>query len=304
MPTDESLALGVQQGKRDKLAMLVERHHSPLLGFLYRMTNGNRVLAEDLGTLIIMLGTTERLRQQMQSVQDVDLSQVALTEEEIEYWETSLLVAFSTTSVLMIVLAVAIPIIMAERIPYDREYGVGELLDSLPLGRGTYLTGKLLGTWTGLLLGLASVMLLGGLLNRLLFGPYLVGGYLLSFIRLLPLALFAAGVSVMLGAGQPNRRRAVLVGLLVMIYSLVNTNIEPNSWKEFISSFQFVYMEFVFHDVLQSLPDPLKELGSLENSLDFSSARPRLQIITALAALQVALGWLITWRWMRWREGR
>jgi len=48
MPTDESLALGVQQGKRDKLAMLVERHHSPLLGYLYRMTNGNRVLAEDL----------------------------------------------------------------------------------------------------------------------------------------------------------------------------------------------------------------------------------------------------------------
>ncbi len=48
MNTDEELALSIQQGNRRALAQLVERHHSPLLGFLYRMTNGNRPLAEDL----------------------------------------------------------------------------------------------------------------------------------------------------------------------------------------------------------------------------------------------------------------
>lgn len=48
MATDESLALGVQEGNRADLARLVERHHSPLLGFLYRMTGGDRALAEDL----------------------------------------------------------------------------------------------------------------------------------------------------------------------------------------------------------------------------------------------------------------
>jgi RNA polymerase sigma-70 factor (ECF subfamily) len=46
--TDEDLALGVQRGNADYLAVLVERHHSPLLGYLYRMTGGDRLLAEDL----------------------------------------------------------------------------------------------------------------------------------------------------------------------------------------------------------------------------------------------------------------
>jgi RNA polymerase sigma-70 factor (ECF subfamily) len=46
--TDEDLALGVQRGNADDLAVLVERHHSPLLGYLYRMTGGDRSLAEDL----------------------------------------------------------------------------------------------------------------------------------------------------------------------------------------------------------------------------------------------------------------
>jgi RNA polymerase sigma-70 factor (ECF subfamily) len=46
--TDEDLALGVQRGSADDLAVLVERHHGPLLGYLYRMTGGDRPLAEDL----------------------------------------------------------------------------------------------------------------------------------------------------------------------------------------------------------------------------------------------------------------
>jgi RNA polymerase sigma-70 factor (ECF subfamily) len=46
--TDEDLAIGIQQGNTQDLAALVERHHSPLLGYLYRMTGGDRALAEDL----------------------------------------------------------------------------------------------------------------------------------------------------------------------------------------------------------------------------------------------------------------
>jgi RNA polymerase sigma-70 factor (ECF subfamily) len=46
--TDEDLALGVQRGNADDLAALVERHHRSLLGYLYRLTGGDRSLAEDL----------------------------------------------------------------------------------------------------------------------------------------------------------------------------------------------------------------------------------------------------------------
>jgi RNA polymerase sigma-70 factor (ECF subfamily) len=46
--TDEDLAIGIQHGNTDDLAALVERHHSLLLGYLHRMTGGDRALAEDL----------------------------------------------------------------------------------------------------------------------------------------------------------------------------------------------------------------------------------------------------------------
>ncbi|MFN8374721.1 MAG: RNA polymerase sigma factor [Anaerolineae bacterium] len=48
MPTDEEYALGVQKGQLSDLTALVERHHHSLVGFLYRMTGGDRALAEDL----------------------------------------------------------------------------------------------------------------------------------------------------------------------------------------------------------------------------------------------------------------
>ncbi len=48
MLTDEALAHGVQQGRQDDLAALIERHHSSLTGYLYRLTDGSLLLTEDL----------------------------------------------------------------------------------------------------------------------------------------------------------------------------------------------------------------------------------------------------------------
>jgi RNA polymerase sigma-70 factor, ECF subfamily len=45
---DETLARSLQRGDSRALAALVERHHSFLLGYLYRMTSGDHPLAEDL----------------------------------------------------------------------------------------------------------------------------------------------------------------------------------------------------------------------------------------------------------------
>lgn len=46
--TDEALAQAVQQGSQTALHRLVMRHHAPLFGFLFRLTGGDRALAEDL----------------------------------------------------------------------------------------------------------------------------------------------------------------------------------------------------------------------------------------------------------------
>jgi RNA polymerase sigma-70 factor (ECF subfamily) len=45
---DEQLMAKVMTGDEFALALLVERHHSALLGYLYRLNNGDRALAEDL----------------------------------------------------------------------------------------------------------------------------------------------------------------------------------------------------------------------------------------------------------------
>ncbi|HTX91343.1 MAG TPA: RNA polymerase sigma factor [Anaerolineales bacterium] len=62
--SDEQLALGIQRGNTDDLTMLVERHHASLLGFLYRLTGGDRALAEDLvqETFLRLLGKIDSYR--------------------------------------------------------------------------------------------------------------------------------------------------------------------------------------------------------------------------------------------------
>lgn len=46
--SDEYLMAQVTQGSRAFLEILVGRYHGPLLGYLYRLTNADRPLAEDL----------------------------------------------------------------------------------------------------------------------------------------------------------------------------------------------------------------------------------------------------------------
>ena len=46
--SDEQLMAAAMTGDQMALAALVTRHHSPLFGYLYRLVNGDRQLAEDL----------------------------------------------------------------------------------------------------------------------------------------------------------------------------------------------------------------------------------------------------------------
>ena len=48
MSSDEQLMKSVLSGETRALSLLVERHYSPLLGYLYRFLGGDRQLAEDM----------------------------------------------------------------------------------------------------------------------------------------------------------------------------------------------------------------------------------------------------------------
>jgi RNA polymerase sigma factor (sigma-70 family) len=62
--SDENLALGIQHGHAEDLALLVERHYDSLIGFLFRLTCGDRSLAEDLvqETFLRMLSKIDTYR--------------------------------------------------------------------------------------------------------------------------------------------------------------------------------------------------------------------------------------------------
>jgi RNA polymerase sigma-70 factor (ECF subfamily) len=62
LPTDEQLALGIQNGQADGLATLVERHYDSLMGYLYRLGGGDRLLAEDM-TQEVFLRVIRAIRQ-------------------------------------------------------------------------------------------------------------------------------------------------------------------------------------------------------------------------------------------------
>jgi hypothetical protein len=157
----------------------------------------------------------------------------------------------NSTNVLMIlgpvtwvIIAVLLPPVLAETVPRDRQLGVHELLASLPPSGLTLLAGKLLGAWASVLLGLGGFGLLLGLVWLPILGSYDMRLYLdLWLVGLLPLAVYVAAISVLLAAGQPTRRRATLIGvvLVVLIIFTISTPrmdseglagllLVPNAW--------------------------------------------------------------------------
>jgi hypothetical protein len=121
-----------------------------------------------------------------------------------------------------------LPLMLAELIPLDRQQGVREVIDALPLSPHVYLAGKLVGGWGVTAAGLLLAGVVSGALSWMRHGPFHVGtvaGYWL--VGLLPLALFAAQMGVMLPARQPNRRRAIPVALIGVIASLAAIVVLP-----------------------------------------------------------------------------
>jgi hypothetical protein len=100
----------------------------------------------------------------------------------------------------------------------DRHYGVREVLAALPLRARTYITGKVLSVWLPLL-GIMVIMAI----VHMLIGWQIHSGYSLKVMTsfwlgaVLPYMLFGSVVSILWASGQPTRRRAVLIGVLVAL---------------------------------------------------------------------------------------
>jgi len=219
----------------------------------------------------------------------------------------------------LLLLSLAVPPIVAETIPLDRQAGVRELLDGLPLSRGTYLLGKLLGVWVGVLSGLVVVAALTAAVGQLLTGPFDPGAYLVFWgLGIVPLALFTSAMGTLLPVGQPTRRRGVFVGVAFSAYCVATfmTARGKNLWDAMSLARPTVFFVLRSKYLERAITNAVREfcgasgpgclgggLSEMAGSvLGLSPAQAPLTI--GLGALQVAVVWLIVWVWMRWKEGR
>ncbi len=192
------------------------------------------------------------------------------------------------TTLVMIILL--LPLMLAELVPLDRQYRVREIVDTLPITRNVYLAGKLLSVWPVIAIGMALSALLSGVLSWVQNGPFHVGVLTAFWITgLIPLALFTTQMSVMFSVGQPNRRRAILTGLVSSAVGLVACFILP------VNDFLFAAL---IRDglTLEQLADPLVRTASPSFPGAFS-LNTWLRIGGTLVVM--AAVWIVTARAMR-----
>ncbi|MBN8637299.1 MAG: ABC-2 transporter permease [Anaerolineae bacterium] len=192
----------------------------------------------------------------------------------------------------LMVMVIGIIPLLSDTIPLDRQYRVRELLDASPLHRRTYLGGKVLSVWSGLLAGISLCLVLYQLVLYLLYGPYDVRPLLLLWIGLvIPLTLFAAAVVVLFTSWAGSRRSGLLAALLLIPIG--------------------VYLYFAAAMTLGSLGRliyPVYGLGLMDTYLTDPNYRSVVLADAAgmLSSLLMigALVWLAAWGYARLREAR
>ena len=127
-------------------------------------------------------------------------------------------VTMYTAMPLYVITLLMIPVLAAEVIPHDRQVKVRELLDGLPISTGIYLAGKLFGYWLSVAIGSGAAMLIVGVTLYLLKGAFAFGDYISLWVEMiLGIGLINSGLSLLLAAGQPTRRRALTIGIVFVV---------------------------------------------------------------------------------------
>lgn len=197
-------------------------------------------------------------------------------------------VVFLSWSPLGITLALIVPIMFADLIPKDTQLGTRELLDTLPLSPGTYLAGKLAGVWLSLILGISAVMVITGGVWWATLGAYDLGPYLkMAIFGAWVLIVINTGMAVLLTAGQPGRRRAVSLMLLVFIGIPVFTAAGSMSNPD-----QLIWML-----------GPIRP-AVLNYFLKLDITEAQLLLTIGIGLLEVFITWLVVREWLKWRNQR
>lgn len=231
-----------------------------------------------------------------------ELEQAPEAGEEIKKTAVTFSLILGVTPVSLLLVLLALPPVLAETVARDQQFGLDELRDTLPISPGLYLAGKVGGVWLGVGLMVGMVALLSALFAWVRLGPLHVVPYARIWLTtILPAGLFVSGMSVLLAAAQPSRKRATLVGGMVALYSMVTVvftvnrvydwlhAVMPSAWFTVAMRTAFQYMGETVE-----LPAPLLPMADVPMAFVRQTA--------VATALQLFFAWLLMVGWWRWRR--
>jgi ABC-type transport system involved in multi-copper enzyme maturation permease subunit len=199
-------------------------------------------------------------------------------------------IMYAAMSIYLIALLV-LPIISADVIARDRQHGVRELLDGLPITSGTYLAGKLLGWWVAAGSGLLVALVVVGAGLWVLIGPYHLDQFTAMWLAFgWGIGLVNSGLSLLIASGQPTRRRAIIIAVVFAALCLfANISLIGQSgplWNAFSPGRHAISIHFI----MEAWRDQITVQVS-----------PTSDVIWSLigGVIEVGAVWLIVWAWMR-----
>ncbi len=196
-----------------------------------------------------------------------------------------------------VTLAFLLPVIISDTVPKDRQFGVRELLDTLPVSRGVVLLGKLLGVYAAVLSGLAVIMLITGALDLLLFGEVNVSSFLeIWLVGTTGMVILNGGLGVLLPATQPNRRRAVVlvIAVLILSFALSGSGFESGSMDTYFNPIRPSIIMYYLTGVA----------GTFGGSAVSQFTREDVWLSIGAGLVELVVIGLAVWGWSRWHESR
>lgn len=224
-------------------------------------------------------------------------------EQRYEYsiFITSTLQFFSWAAGYLILIVLA-PLMMSEIIPKDRQYGVREILDALPLETGTYLNGKMFGAVAVALSGLVGAMVVVIIVWRLMFRaiylPIVFSNWLIGGGALILLNTTAA---VLLAAGQPTRKRAFAIGALFAFVCLVlmvvavasHDGVVDYQWWEIAGPARSAFYSYFIDGTFEAMSDSIY-------STNFDSVLALWQTV-CVGVVELAILWVFARKYVQTR---
>ena len=155
------------------------------------------------------------------------------TSHQVAYKDSLTEMATMLTFVMAIMLIWTTPLCVADAVTQDVQKGVMPVLSSTPLSASTYLAGKIAGSWRLYAVGTLIVCLVINAETWLLFGAFDPIPVIQMSLFSLIILLYLIALSILLGATQPSRRRAIpLVAVGISSFFLLSLSRQSGEWTD------------------------------------------------------------------------